>query len=224
MIDLSCETISSLHKLLIEGKINSVELTELYLNRIEQKNNKINAYVSLNQDAIKEAREADLRIQAKKNVTELTGIPIGLKDIFLKSRLKTTCASNILKNYIAPYTGTAVQKLADAGAVIIGKLNMDEFAMGSSTEHTIFGPTHNPWNHEYIAGGSSGGSTAAVAASFCAAALGTDTGGSIRQPSSCCNVVGLKPTYGRVSRYGVVAFASSLDQVGPITTNVADCA
>jgi aspartyl-tRNA(Asn)/glutamyl-tRNA(Gln) amidotransferase subunit A len=211
--------------MLKKGEISSYELTRAYIDRIEKIDPKINSFILKTPDlALKQARAANDRIKKKENLTPLTGIPIALKDIFITKDVETTCGSKILKGYIPPYSGTAVQKLLDAGTVLLGKLNMDEFAMGSSNEHSAFGPVKNPWNSGFVPGGSSGGSTAAVAADLCAASLGTDTGGSVRQPSSCCSTVGLKPTYGRVSRYGIIAFASSLDQVGPITKDVTDSA
>jgi len=226
MTDTICQkSLSSISQMLKKGEISSYELTRAFIDRIEKIDPKINSFILKTPDlALKQARAANDRIKKKENLTPLTGIPIALKDIFITKDVETTCGSKILKGYIPPYSGTAVQKLLDAGTVLLGKLNMDEFAMGSSNEHSAFGPVKNPWNSGFVPGGSSGGSTAAVAADLCAASLGTDTGGSVRQPSSCCSTVGLKPTYGRVSRYGIIAFASSLDQVGPITKDVTDSA
>ncbi len=218
-------TIHELHAMLREGEITSRHLTENLLARIESVDGMVRAFITRTDDlALQMADEADNRYKNGDFKGPLDGIPMALKDIFLTEGVKTTCASRILENFIAPYDGTVVAKLKDAGAVILGKLNMDEFAMGSSTENSGFFPTHNPWNLKMVPGGSSGGSAAAVASDMAVAALGTDTGGSIRQPASHCGVVGMKPTYGRVSRYGVIAFASSLDQVGPLTKDVTDCA
>jgi len=200
-------------------------VTETLYRRIREVDGKIKAYLILTEEeALHQADEVDCKIARGDGIGDLAGIPIGLKDILCTKGIRTTCASKILENYVPFYDGTVVRKLKESGAVMLGKLNMDEFAMGSSTENSGFQITHNPWNLERIPGGSSGGSAAAVAADECIASLGSDTGGSIRQPASCCGVVGMKPTYGRVSRYGLVAFASSLDQIGPITKDVEDCA
>jgi aspartyl-tRNA(Asn)/glutamyl-tRNA(Gln) amidotransferase subunit A len=218
-------TIHQLHELLVKKEVKSREVTEALYRRIRQMDGKIGAYLSLTEEkAFHQSDRVDLNIAKGEEVGDLAGIPMGLKDILCTKGVRTTCGSRILENYVPFYDGTVVRKLIERGAVMLGKLNMDEFAMGSSTENSGFQITHNPWDLSRIPGGSSGGSAAAVAADECIAALGTDTGGSIRQPASCCGVVGMKPTYGRVSRYGLVAFASSLDQIGPITKDVADCA
>ena len=218
-------TIHELHEKLKNKEITSLQLTEAFLKRIEAVDGKIKAYITVTkEEAARQAEEADKRLTSGKDITPLTGVPIAVKDIFCTNGVRTTCASKILDNFVPPYDATVIKKLKDAGAVILGKNNMDEFAMGSSTENSAFFTTKNPWDVERVPGGSSGGSAASVAAGECAASLGTDTGGSIRQPASCCGVVGLKPTYGRVSRYGMIAFASSLDQAGPITKDVKDCA
>ena len=202
-----------------------MEVTRAYLERITAHDQTINAYITVTEDiALAAAEAADKRLNTDDHVTPLTGIPIALKDIFVTKDIPTTCASKILGGFTPPYEGTPSAKIRDAGAVVLGKLNMDEFAMGSSNETSAAGPVRNPWDTERIPGGSSGGSAAAVAADLCAGALGTDTGGSIRQPAALCGVVGMKPTYGRVSRYGVIAFASSLDQVGPLAKDVRDAA
>jgi aspartyl-tRNA(Asn)/glutamyl-tRNA(Gln) amidotransferase subunit A len=218
-------TIHELHDLLIKKEVTSREVTEALYRRIREVDGKIGAYLLLTEEeAFRQANEVDLKISKGEEIGDLAGVPLGLKDILCTKGIRTTCGSKILENYVPFYDGTVVRGLKEREAVILGKLNMDEFAMGSSTENSGFQITHNPWDLDRIPGGSSGGSAAAVAADECIAALGTDTGGSIRQPASCCGVVGLKPTYGRVSRYGLVAFASSLDQIGPITKDVKDCA
>ncbi len=220
-----CElTIGRAQKMLLDHQISSLELTAALLDRIEKHDDKIGAFITVDKDlALDQAKKADQDI-ANRNVSPLTGVPIALKDLLCTKGIKTTCASKILDNFIPQYDASVVSKLKENGAVIIGKTNMDEFAMGSSTENSSYKITTNPWNAEYVPGGSSGGSAAAVAARFCCAALGSDTGGSIRQPASHCGVVGLKPTYGRVSRFGLVSYASSLDQIGPITKDVKDAA
>ncbi|HEX7230095.1 MAG TPA: Asp-tRNA(Asn)/Glu-tRNA(Gln) amidotransferase subunit GatA [Candidatus Binatia bacterium] len=205
-------------------EFTAVELTEAVYERIAATDARVGAYLTLAHDrALEDAARADEMLK-QNHGGPLLGIPLAIKDNFLTKGLRTTCASKILGDFIPPFDATVTGKIRSAGAVIIGKTNLDEFAMGSSAENSAFFPTRNPWNLERIPGGSSGGSAAAVAADECTAALGTDTGGSIRQPAACCGVVGLKPTYGRVSRYGIVAFASSMDQVGPITKDVRDSA
>jgi aspartyl-tRNA(Asn)/glutamyl-tRNA(Gln) amidotransferase subunit A len=225
IMDLSNATIHSLSEQLKKRETTSRQLTEHLLEFTKKTNPLLNSFITICDDvALKQADAADKRIESGTNVTPLTGIPLGIKDLLLVKGIKSTCASKILSNYVAPYTATAVARLVEAGAVILGKTNQDEFAMGSSNEYSHFGAAKNPWNTEYIPGGSSGGSAVSVAAGQCIASLGTDTGGSIRQPSAMCATVGVKPTYGRVSRYGMVAFASSLDQIGPITKDVTDAA
>ena len=205
-------------------QFSSEELTRSYLDAIGQHNAALNAYVSITDElALEQARAADELIAAGKQQA-LTGIPIAHKDIFCTEGVRTACGSRMLDNFISPYDATVVAKFRDQGAVMLGKTNMDEFAMGSSNETSYYGPVHNPWRKGVVPGGSSGGSAAAVAARLCAAATGTDTGGSIRQPAAFCGITGLKPTYGRVSRWGMIAFASSLDQAGPMTRSAEDAA
>ena len=217
-------SISRLAPLLARGEVSPVEVTAQLLERIQERDRELNTYLTVDEPgALAQAREAAARLD-RGEAGPLTGIPLALKDVLVTRNLRTTCASRILENFIPPYDATVCGRLRQAGAVFLGKVNMDEFAMGSSTENSAFGPTHNPWHRDYIPGGSSGGSAAAVAADLCIASLGSDTGGSIRQPASHCGVVGLKPTYGRVSRYGLVAYASSLDQIGPLTKEVRDAA
>jgi aspartyl-tRNA(Asn)/glutamyl-tRNA(Gln) amidotransferase subunit A len=206
-------------------ELSSQELTAAIFDRIATTDEKVRSYITLCRDtALEQAKAADERLKHDQNPQSLLGIPLAVKDNFLTLDIRTTCASKILSDFIPPYDSTVVSKIRSAGAVITGKTNLDEFAMGSSAENSAFFPTRNPWKTDRVPGGSSGGSAAAVAADQCIAALGTDTGGSIRQPAGCCGIVGLKPTYGLVSRYGIIAFASSMDQVGPMTKDVSDCA
>ena len=217
-------TIHEAHRLLKTGQLSSVELTKACLERIHQAEPRVHALVTITDElALKQAQRADELI-AKGDTHPLTGIPVVIKDNMCTKGIRTTCSSRMLENFVPPYDATVVEKLNSCNAVIMGKANMDEFAMGSSTEHSAFLPTHNPWDLSRVPGGSSGGSAVAVAAEETIYALGSDTGGSIRQPAGFCSVTGFKPTYGRVSRYGLVAFASSLDQIGPLTKDVADCA
>lgn len=224
MTDLAELSIQEASKALQDKKINSVELTESCLAKIEATDSDIGAFLTIaKEEALTDAKQAD-QMLASGQGTKLTGIPVAIKDVITTQGIATTAASKILENYIPPYDATAVAKLKAAGAVRLGKVNCDEFAMGVSTEHSAYQLTKNPWNAERVPGGSSGGSAAAVAADQTTWSLGTDTGGSIRQPAAFCGCVGLKPTYGRVSRYGLIALASSLDVIGPLTKNVWDAA
>ena len=225
MTELYKLTIAEAGELLRDRKISSVELTMAHLERIRAVDDKVKAFTLVTDDlALKQAAEADRRFQSGATVSPLTGIPLAIKDVICTKDVTTTCGSNMLKDFKPPFDATVMERLNAAGAVMLGKTNMDEFAMGSSTEHSAFFTTQNPWDLTRAPGGSSGGSAAAVAAGMAMGALGSDTGGSIRQPGALCNVVGLKPTYGRVSRYGLVAFASSLDQIGPFTRSARDAA
>jgi len=217
-------TIHQARQLLRSGEVSSVELTQTCLERISAVDERVRAYLTITDGlALAQAREADQRRREGED-TPLLGIPLAIKDVICMEGAPTTCGSRILENFMPPYDATVIERLRETGAVILGKTNMDEFAMGSSTENSAFGSTHNPWDLTCVPGGSSGGSAAAVAADECLGSLGSDTGGSIRQPASFCGVVGIKPSYGRVSRYGLVAFASSLDQIGPLGKEVRDCA
>ena len=218
------KTVAELSKALLLREVSSVELTRAYLEKIATVNKKLNTYITVCDElAIAQAEKADRRI-ASGDRNPLLGIPLAHKDIFCAKGVKTTCGSKMLENFVSPYDATIVTKLNKAGTVTLGKTNMDEFAMGSSNETSYFGPVKNPWDSSKVPGGSSGGSAAAVAADLCAIATGSDTGGSIRQPASFCGVTGFKPSYGRVSRWGMIAFASSLDQAGPMTLTAEDCA
>ncbi len=218
------KTLAQLSAGLKAGEYSSVELTQHFLSRIEQFDSTLNSFITVTpEQALEQAKAADAR-RASGDASDLTGIPIAHKDIFCTQGVRTSCASKMLDNFISPYDATVVTKLAEAGVVCVGKTNMDEFAMGSSNETSYYGPVRNPWNTDCVPGGSSGGSAAAMSASLAAAVTGTDTGGSIRQPAALTGITGLKPTYGRVSRYGMIAFASSLDQAGPMTKTAEDAA
>ncbi len=218
-------TIGEAHRLLAGRQISSLELTEKYLERISRLEPGLRAIVTVTEDlARRQARRADELLSSSPGSGPLCGVPVLVKDVICTKGVPTTCSSRMLENFVPPYDAAVIEKLNDCGAVIVGKANMDEFAMGSSTENSAFFPTRNPWDPARVPGGSSGGSAAGVAAGEAVYALGSDTGGSIRQPAGFCSVTGLKPTYGRVSRYGLVAFASSLDQIGPLTADVTDAA
>jgi len=222
-MNLNQLTIKQAHKGLKNKEFSAVELTEAVLSQIKSRHKEIHAYLTVTEElALAQAKRIDKRIKNKENIDLLAGIPLAVKDIILVDGVKCTAGSKILGNYTAPYDATVIKRLKQVGAIIVGKTNLDEFAMGSSTENSAFGATRNPCDLERVPGGSSGGSAAAVADNQCIYALGSDTGGSVRQPASFCGLVGLKPTYGSVSRYGLIAFASSLDQIGPMTKTVKD--
>ena len=218
------KTLTELSKTLHSKQISSSELTQYFLDRIKKLDHKLNSFITVTEKEAKEAAKKADALLSQHKAHPLTGIPLAHKDIFCTDGVKTTCGSKILENFIAPYDATLVARLKTAGTVILGKTNMDEFAMGSSNENSHFGPVKNPWHLDSVPGGSSGGSAASVAAGLTPCATGTDTGGSIRQPAALCGITGLKPTYGRVSRYGMIAFASSLDQGGVLAKSVEDCA
>jgi aspartyl-tRNA(Asn)/glutamyl-tRNA(Gln) amidotransferase subunit A len=230
MNDISNFSLTTITKSLRQGELSSREITQAFLSRIDNFEKDLHAFITITPDlALEQADQADhnyvsWRKQSKNSIPALLGVPIAIKDIISVANVRCTCGSNILENFVPSYNATSVQRLLDAGVVILGKTNTDEFAMGSSTENSAYGVTHNPWDLSRVPGGSSGGSASAVAARIVPAALGTDTGGSIRQPASFCGVTGLKPTYGRVSRYGLIAYGSSLDVIGTLTKDAKDAA
>ena len=223
-MDLLKSSLSQIGQSVRQKKISAAEVAQFFLERCRQHNAKLNAFLELNEKVVEEARALDQRISRGEDPGVLAGVPVGVKDMFCTRGIKTTAGSRILQNFVPPYDATVVHRLKKQGALVLGKTNQDEFAMGSSNENSAFGNVRNPWNLDFVPGGSSGGSAAAVAAGLTPLALGTDTGGSIRQPSHFCSLVGLKPTYGRVSRYGIISYASSLDQAGPMVHSVADAA
>ena len=218
------KTLAEQAALLASGDLNSSDLVEHYLQRIEQHDGALNAFLAVDPDAARQAAAAADEQRKAGNAGPLTGVPIAHKDIFCTTRMPTTCGSRMLQNFVSPYEAAVVHNMREAGLVTLGKANMDEFAMGSSNENSFYGAVANPWQTDRVPGGSSGGSAAIVAARLASAATGTDTGGSIRQPAAFCGITGIKPTYGRVSRYGMIAFASSLDQGGPMAQTAEDCA
>ena len=211
------------HRGINQGDFTAEEFVCSIIERIERVEGKVHAFITLNKEnALDDAREIDKKIRTKEDAGSLAGVTVGIKDNISTDGLKTTCASKMLENYVPPYDATVVERLKNCGAIVIGKLNLDEFGMGSTTEYSRYGPTHNPWNVDYVPGGSSGGSGAAVSSRECTVSLGSDTGGSVRCPASFCSVVGLKPTYGSVSRFGLISYANSLEQIGPICRTVED--
>lgn len=223
-MDITTASFKQVSEAVKSKKVSALEVTQHFFSRLEKLNPQLNAYIAINENALSDAKALDEKILKGQEVGLLAGVTFGIKDLICTQNLRTTAGSKILNNFIPPYDATLVSRLKKSGAIILGKLNLDEFAMGSSNETSYYGKCFNPWNTQYVPGGSSGGSAAAQAARIAMGTIGTDTGGSIRQPANFCGVVGIKPTYGRVSRYGIIAYASSLDQAGPITSSVEDAA